>query len=195
MDALLLVETAKKMNSIVKFVYGPGLKDMISQTVGDIHFDAAHIALETASISRNPNDRINSAITHLEAAHAAYRKILSSLNNDIGFLTSPFRWKQEIEAKRMNVAACSLLAMCYAGQGDKEAALDALKRGDDTFKLPELSKISSVMLTLFGQLIAIAGAMDPTLWIWMRKDMPKIGMSEEQYNEFKSTLQRTLHNS
>ncbi len=122
MDAATLITIAKNTKSIANFVCGDGLREAISTIVGDIHLDAAKLAIKTSRISENPRDRINSAITHLEAAHCAYERD----HSNTGFLRENTDHMQCKRTKRKDAWVCCLMAMCYAYLNDYRAVRNSL---------------------------------------------------------------------
>lgn len=64
-------------NSVVSFVEKRGLTEMLD-TIGNVHFEAATNALEKRSMAVDKFAPVRSAITHLEAAHVAFKRIHQS---------------------------------------------------------------------------------------------------------------------
>jgi len=81
MGAATILTISKQLAAISEFVCGDGLSEAINTIVGDIHLNAAKLSLEFYQVSISPDFRINSAITHLEAAHIAYSNIHSKTPN------------------------------------------------------------------------------------------------------------------
>jgi hypothetical protein len=92
MDPALLITAAKSAKSILAFTAGDSFREAVCTIVGDIHVDAARLALETAKIAVFPRERLNSVITHLEAAHAAYARIHNQVGEFLKVLVHGSKW-------------------------------------------------------------------------------------------------------
>lgn len=153
----------KSYQSVINFVSGIGLHDALSVIVGDIHLDAAKMALETSEISKNPKDRINSAITHLEAAHIAYSKVHGELDNFLdlkSFLKKTVDTQYVLNAISKDAWVCSLLSICYLYLEEYKAARKALSLGEKAFlnaqKLDNLSVAEHLLgMALIAPIVAV----------------------------------------
>jgi len=96
------------------FVCGNGLREAVCTIIGDVHLDAAKVALEASRNSTMPRDRINSVITHLEAAHVSYARI----HGNRGYVERNAGWLAIVSSASKDVWICCLMALCYAWLGD-----------------------------------------------------------------------------
>jgi hypothetical protein len=199
MDPATLIAVAKDTKAIANFVFGDGLNDTISMIVGDIHLEAAKLALKTATISKNKRDRINSAITHLEAAHIAYSKNLYEYNNpdeslygafkkDFGLrsVNIVFNISNIMLTDQKNVWVCCLIALCYASLDEPEAAMNILsvaERESNNWNVDSdfMARAATISLGIGGRIAALRGqkidySIEPLEVLW----------------KFKSTLEHTL---
>lgn len=127
-----LIAAAKNATALAQFISDGGLEAAIATVVGDIHTDAAKLALSMSSTSNSPSDRVRSAITHLEAAHVAYRTIVeSAMNSWLG----PYpRVMKVAAAANKNAWVCSLMAVCYAHLGDAPAVARSIEMAREARK-------------------------------------------------------------
>jgi len=178
MNHTFLLNTLKSAATISKFVTGSGLREAISDIVGDIHLEAAKLALETSKVSLKPEDRINSAITHLEAAHASYIKALEK------FVASKYRMHRDQTMDDLackNAWVCCLIFLCYLYLEDRMAAKVWLARGREGFRLHHLAVETPTDLDAMLFLPSIIG------WFVYGGSFDKI--DEEGYDEFVYTVE------
>jgi hypothetical protein len=71
MDFAILVKSAETFDKIVGFVEGGNLIEALS-AMGDTELEAAKLALENSSHSKDRKSEVWSAINHLQTAHFAY---------------------------------------------------------------------------------------------------------------------------
>lgn len=122
-DGSKLLSAAGSAVDLAKFIIGDGLRESMAAITGDVHLKAAQLALRTAEISNSPEDRIKSAITHLEAAHVAYKQIEGRVST---FRGRRFQETQIVVAARKDVWVSCLMALCYTFLGDYGPAKQAL---------------------------------------------------------------------
>jgi hypothetical protein len=187
MDPASLVKVAEDAKKIFDFVYGNDLKEAVSTIVGDIHVDAAMLALETAKIAVNPRDRINSVITHLEAAHVAYAR-----NHDVQSFGSFFRqgldYAQIEKARQRDVWVCCVMALCYASLGERQAVASSLTLAEKAFGIEgEATLIRGVGYLFQGLVLLPISMCNPRNW-----DQNVFLMSKKEFKEFKASLERTM---
>jgi hypothetical protein len=115
-----LVGAMKTVRSLSQFMGGGGLAEAVATIVGDVHMDAAKLALSMSSTSNSPEDRIKSAISHFEVAQVAYDRVQAKSETLLG---SAFNILDIILAGYKSVWVNCLMAMCYYHLGDKQAAL------------------------------------------------------------------------
>lgn len=125
MDSNLLVHAASSVPSIREFVLGDGLREAVAAVVGDVHMHAAKVALEASKLSADPVARVNSAITHLEAAHSAFSQVHRDWTS---FASRTFKAHSLEKAAIKDRWACCLMALCYVARNDKLMALDSLAK-------------------------------------------------------------------
>jgi hypothetical protein len=130
MEPLSLITFARSAKTISDFAFGPGIKDAVSAIVGDVHVNAAKLALETAGHAVDRNARVNSVITHLEAAHTAYANIY----NQAGFIKENTDWQACRNARFKDVWVCCVMALCYAAQGEHWAVMNSLTLAERAFE-------------------------------------------------------------
>lgn len=121
-----LFKAATSLQNLLKFVRGDFLVNSIAEITGDIHTEAAKVALSTPS--RCTDDRIRSAITHLEASHVAY-KMIHGKSNSFRSQLLDFYHLNTITDKDAYV--CCLCALCYAYFDDKRASIQYLNFAHD----------------------------------------------------------------
>jgi hypothetical protein len=142
MGTFLLIKTAKDLKSITEFVFGAGIKGALSEIVGDVHVDAARNVLSDIEDAASKRDRINSVITHLEAAHAAYAKSLRDYtkvgsNKSITLavalfsdMSASFNDKAIDDIYDKDCFVCCMMAVCLASIGENVAAIKCLSMPD-----------------------------------------------------------------
>jgi hypothetical protein len=151
--------------------------------VGDIHVDAAKLALETANISVRPHDRLNSVITHLEAAHAAY----ASIHNQTGFIREVkdgFDHGSIWNACNRDIWVCAVMALCYASLGERRAMLKSLALAEKAFENREFKSNIPDHAQVLLLPIAVLGVLNPRNW---NNDNQLI--SKEQFAKFRTAIQ------
>lgn len=181
-----LIAFAKCTQNIADFVSSPDLNEVISTIIGDVHVDAARLALDTAKITSNPRERLNSVITHLEAAHSAYARIyinatfiqLSYNHVELDCIVSRDAW------------VCCVMALCYARLGEFQAAGNSLRLAKAAFKYDSANQTEDWELKALPALplsiLAIFKLVDPKFW--KNKEL----ISEEKVAEFAATLQKVM---
>jgi hypothetical protein len=120
-----LISAAQNSSAVAGFIFGGGLETAVATVMGDIHADAAKLALTMSSNSNSPADRVKSAITHLEAALAAYRKVYA--RGDSSMPTAVYRMWESFDAKLKAAWAGALMAMCYAYLRDPVAVAKSIE--------------------------------------------------------------------
>jgi hypothetical protein len=184
-DLITVVKIAKSSSDLIN---SAGLKDAISTIVGDIHVDAAKLALNTA---REPRDRLNSVITHLETAHIAYSKIHGQWEDE-----KWLGWKPVVSACHKDVLVCCVMAICYSSLGERQAVIDFLSRAETAFAHKEaiLKSDFEIRFPLFplgfyavAGLIANVGYLNPRNWAKLREPM-----NRQDFTRFKATLEQTM---
>lgn len=180
-----LVTIAKTVSAISSFVSGAGLKTAISSIIGDTALDAARTALDTAVIAADSRAAINSAITHLETAHAAYSRIWKSAGIS-GFVKSRISMKACNDAAQKDVWVCSLIAICYTWLGEPRVSRKFLKLAQEAFD----DNIPDSFFDYFDLGANIAGV--PISLLNPRNLFPtKILMKKSKFIEFREALERT----
>jgi hypothetical protein len=182
MDAIGLIAVAKHSKSIVGFVCGKGLREAVSMIVGDVHLSAAKLALQTSGISASPRDRINSAITHLEAAHCAFEAVHSRVS---GLKDKSTNWQQIRNAVAKDAWICCLMALCYAYLEDSEAVKGSLHLAEAAFSNGKLEKEISNAGALIGIPLALIGLLNPRNWDFHGESL----INEPQFREFRAALE------
>jgi hypothetical protein len=186
-DLASLITVAKNMKAISDFIYGKGLNQAVSDIVGDIHINAAKLALETARIAVNQKDRINSVITHLEAAHIAYSKNLKQYQGKYAKLG--YDSLSIVETYHKNVLVCCLMALCYASLGESRAARNSVTRAESYLALfDRLPETIEGHWRAAGFIISIF--LNPRNYT--RLSVINDDMGARNLAEFKATLERTL---
>jgi hypothetical protein len=132
MDPSTLISAAKTPFTISKFIAGDGLREAISTIVGDINLKAAEHAYNKAQISNNQEARINSIITHLEAAHAAYAAVHEKATHELR--REAVSYNVIGYACSSDVRACCIMALCHAHLGDYQSASYSLMLADKAWE-------------------------------------------------------------
>lgn len=133
MSENLLLLSTKNYTALKSFVEGENLKIAVSGIVGDIHLEAAKYALETAEVSVSPRDRVKSAITHLEAAHIAFKQIHDQHKNPLTYL--PRINSIECAALKDAFVLC-IMACCYTYLKDLAPSAKVLNLAEKAFAIP-----------------------------------------------------------
>lgn len=187
MDSVTLIMAANNIQEIIAFVSGNGLKEAICTIIGDIHLEAALLALETSLILDKPNDRINSVITHLEAAHVAFLHIHDKADN---FVDKYFDYQIIRNAVAKDAWVCCIMALCYASLNEKRAVEKCLLLGDRAFEngLNE-KKISSIPESFVAFPIALISLLNLRNW----GDLQDKLMTVEMYRDFKFNIRAAVN--
>jgi hypothetical protein len=186
MDPTVLIVTAKSVQSISGFISSQGLREALSSVVGDVHLNAAKLALETATTAVRPTDRINSVITHLEAAHVAYASVHSQAHNMLRGLDR----QQMSNAVEKDVWVCSLLALCYASLGESQAVKMSLLFADKAFENRQLMMQDESGIRFYIKAsVNIASLLNTRTWTEGRLQL----MSKAQYDKFKAELNSSIN--
>lgn len=156
-----LVDISKKASKISEFVLGNGLKDSIASVTGDIHLDAAKLALESSKFSVAPEDRIKSVITHLEASHIAYSRIHKNVNNFIARNHHPFKF---YVAVAKDAWICCLMAICYKYLADEPMVIYSISLAKKAFENHPGNYDESVAIALAGGPLGYLSMFDPSTW-------------------------------
>lgn len=127
-----LVTAAKSAQSIQSFVSSQVMLNTMSLLIGDVSMEAAKGAIAQSLISSSPQDRINSAITHLETAHEAYTKVHSKGSWITRQVRMRLDWGGVLLALDYDLFVCSLIALCHAAREDRAMTLYWLNVGDET---------------------------------------------------------------
>jgi hypothetical protein len=190
MDVMTLINVAKNTQAISAFVSGSGLKEAVSMIVGDVHLEAARFALETSQIAINPRDRINSAVTHLEAAHVSFTMVHRRADN---IAAKSFDVHTIACAADKDVWVCCLMALCYVALGEECAVKKCLTLADKAFDNGRLDNYwddhNIFALFLIGLPLALASNVNPRniSSVISHEEL----MSRENYQTFKSVLLST----
>jgi hypothetical protein len=206
MDPATLIAVAKDTKAIANFVFGDGLKDTISMLVGDIHLEAAKLALETAIISKNKRDRINSVITHLEAAHSAYSNSLSEYNRTDESLSG--RIKKTLGVRRVkigynfstiwltqqkNMWVCCMMALCYTSLGEPQAAINIISLAEKDCHLKYDRGPLSTMVDFVPDSVKLSGELIANPIKFFNKQKVDYSINPVRVlAEFKSILEQTM---
>jgi hypothetical protein len=125
LDFLVLKSAVSNYSSLLKFVDGRGLVQMFS-AIGDTHYQAAKDALYKRENAKDKKAPVNSAITHLEAAHAAYAKIYKGER-----YFRAISWRL---AGYKDVWTLSLMATCYMYIHELDLAKDTVSSAEYVLK-------------------------------------------------------------
>jgi hypothetical protein len=117
LDFLVLKSAVSNYSQLIKFVDGKSLIQIFS-AIGDTHYQAAQNALYKRENAKDKKAPVNSAISHLEAAHVAYREIYSG---DRYFRAISWRL-----AGYKDVWTLSLMATCYMYLHELDLAKDSV---------------------------------------------------------------------
>lgn len=112
--------------TLLAFLTGDGLRRVLIE-MGDIHSDAASLAMRTSKDSEFPEDRIRSAITHLEVAHVTYNRIMKS-----SYLRKVADYANFEIATHKNYWAVMTLAVCHKYLNDIPSMEQSIRLANDT---------------------------------------------------------------
>jgi hypothetical protein len=182
MDAVTLITVAKSTKTIAAFVSGGGLSDAISMVVGDVHFNAAKLAIKTSEVSANPEGRVNSAITHLEASHSAYAAVHRKAD---GLLKKSADWQQIRNSVTKDAWVCCLMALCYAYLEDYQAVESSLSLAEGAFADGKKESEISDRAALVGIPLALISLLNIRNWQIMPVEKM---LTERQFLLFRSEL-------
>jgi hypothetical protein len=108
--------------SIRSFIEDGSLYSILD-TIGDIHFKSAKLALKNIRAARDPQREVWLAIGHLQAAHVAFESICSK-TFPIQRIVQQGAW---YNACYRDGIACALMAVCYTYLGEKALVKKALE--------------------------------------------------------------------
>jgi|GEM_PF-3014803 len=186
MEPTTLIMAANNIQEIIAFVSGTGLKESISTIVGDIHLEAALLALETSLVLNKPSDRINSVITHLEAAHIAFSHIHDKVDN---LVDRNFDYQTIRNAVAKDAWVCCIMALCYASLNEKRALEKCLLLGDRAFENGLKEKnIPSTPEIFVAFPIALVGLLNLKNWA-LQDEL----ITAEMYQNFKSKIREAIN--
>jgi predicted SprT family Zn-dependent metalloprotease len=185
MDAATLITVARNSKTIAAFVSGGGLDDAVSMIVGDVHLNAAKLALNASQISTDPVGRINSVITHLEAAHCAYEAVHFKADR---FLKKATDWQQIRNSVAKDAWVCCLMALCYAYLEDYQAVESCLCLAERAFTNGKRESNLSEGAALWGIPMVFIGLLN--IRNWKQTDQNFFG--EKQFMVFRSELNRAI---
>ena len=198
-NALIVINAAKSTQQILNFVSGNSLKQAICKVTGDIHIDAAKLALESSRVAINQKDRINSAITHLETAHISFQKVHYRASN---FFAGALDYQSIFNAVYKDVWVCSILSLCYASLNEKclvEKYLDLGTRAwrdyDHCWNPYNYSldyNVVDSVISRFGITLAVVPLSMCGLFNPNNYNPPGPIISREDYEKFKLILIRTV---
>jgi hypothetical protein len=186
MDPVSLIEAAKQMETIKKFIVGDGLKAAVATIMGDIHMEAAMLALEIGNI--------DSAITHLETAHVAYLTIWKK-DGLLKAVKTGFNFAEMWEANQKDAWACCLMALCYAGLGEPQKAMKILTLAEKAIKYFGWQWQDGI----FGNAQDAVASLIAIPFLLVNPKNVAFGtlrtlINRDQFTELKSTLERAISN-
>lgn len=199
-DSLTLISAAKNTQTVLNFVSGNSLKQSISMVIGNVHIDAAKLALESSQIATNQRDRVNSAITHLEAAHVSFSKVHKKANN---YLASSFDFVAIDNAANNDVWICSIMSLCYASLNEKYLVKKYIDLGTKALENNERAKgvvyndgsksdlqagLETMVIGVPLIALRLAAALNPNTYILASKPL----ISDEDFQKFKSIISSTI---
>jgi hypothetical protein len=118
-DFAFITAAVKNYTTVIGFIDNGQLTEILS-TVADVHFEAAHDALAKMEKAKDREACVYSAITHLESAHVAYRKLYQG--ERIGFRAASYEL-----AVNMDIYTLCLMAVCYMYVTDVDLAKESVK--------------------------------------------------------------------
>ena len=128
-----------------------------------------------------PRDRINSVITHLEAAHIAYARV----HGNLGYIQKRAGWMAIENSVSKDVWVCCLMALCYAWLGDPKMAAHSLNLANRAF----INQKTAISLYASNAAERLASAALLTMSVFnIMSYNPKELIAEEDFKQFRRSL-------
>jgi hypothetical protein len=192
MDFVILKNAVQNYMTVVGFVDN-GELDTILSSIGDVHFEAAKEALAKMGTARNKKAPVQSAITHLEAAHIAYRKLHDGEGAD-------FRAASYALGVNMDMYTLCLMATCYMYLQELELAKECVAKARDVFKGFQAFRNARGSITGGGghpygerlndwQRGVLTTIFNPSQWFKLPR-LLEVRMTDQRQREFKEFCRR-----
>jgi hypothetical protein len=136
-----------------------GLRDYIlngemASLLGELELTAAQEALNKATLARDPESQVWSAVNHLESAHVGFRSTYKGQGR--WYHSAATRCAQEVAAAKDRWVLC-LMACCYKLLGEPKLCLKALELAEEAHVFGETEPVLSTFTIMFQ-------VWDPRLW-------------------------------
>jgi hypothetical protein len=129
MMAQQIITVLKSVNSVKEFIEGGGLAVALKE-IGGIEMDAAILCLSNIREAREPKREVQLAVGHLQSAHFAFKKALSSLNAISAAFTHDDNLRTLGKLQQVNV----LMAICYSYLHEHSLMIESLQRAEEPLK-------------------------------------------------------------